>query len=124
MKKNVLNLLVLTLIMLLVSPSVFAGIPIQEKSPTQDQSVVVTQEKTKKISKLKKRIAKKIAKKLVKEEEVGSNKILAIILAILIPFVGVAVWQNGITKDFWITLLLTLLLFLPGLIYALYIILK
>jgi len=124
MKKNVLNLLVLTLVMLLVSPSAFAGIPIQEKSPTQDQSVVVTQEKTKKISKLKKRIAKKIAKKLVKEEEVGSNKILAVILAILIPFVGVAVWQNGITKDFWITLLLTLLLFLPGLIYALYIILK
>jgi uncharacterized membrane protein YqaE (UPF0057 family) len=124
MKKNVFNIILMTLVMLVLSPSVFAGIPIQEKAGTQDESVVVSQEKTKKVSKLKKRIAKKIAKKLVKEEEVSSNKILAVILAIILPFVGVAVWQNGITKDFWITLLLTFLFYLPGLIYALYIILN
>ena len=48
----------------------------------------------------------------------------AIIMAILIPFVGVAIWQDGIGKDFWITLALTALLYIPGLIYALTIILN
>lgn len=50
-------------------------------------------------------------------------KILAVIFAILIPCVGVLIWQNSITIDFWITLLLMFLFWLPGIIYALYVIL-
>lgn len=43
--------------------------------------------------------------------------ILALIFAILIPPVGVAIYE-GITTRFWISLLLTLLFFLPGMIYS------
>lgn len=48
--------------------------------------------------------------------------ILKIILAILLPPLGILL-HEGLTKRFWIDCLLTLLLYLPGLVYALYIIL-
>jgi len=117
MKKLILNVFVITFIAFLYSNSAFAGIPIQEKVTEQ----VVVNKKIKKSSKLNQHIAKKLVKKIAKKDDGGgNNKILSVILAILIPFVGIAVWQNGITKDFWITLILTILGFLPGLIYALY----
>lgn len=53
----------------------------------------------------------------------SSTNILAIILAIFLPPVGVAV-HEGITQRFWISLVLTVLFFVPGLIYSLYVILK
>ena len=43
--------------------------------------------------------------------------IIALILAILIPFLGVLVFE-GVTQRFWISLILTLLFWLPGAIYA------
>lgn len=52
-----------------------------------------------------------------------SMLILAIIFAILIPCVGVLIHQGSLTIDFWITLLLMFLFWLPGIIYALYVIL-
>lgn len=52
-----------------------------------------------------------------------SNNLVAIIVAIFLPPVGVAI-HEGITTRFWICLVLTLLFFLPGLIYALYVILN
>lgn len=44
--------------------------------------------------------------------------LLAIIFAILIPPLGVAIYE-GITTRFWISLLLTILFFIPGMIYSL-----
>ncbi len=52
-----------------------------------------------------------------------SKLILSVILAILIPCLGVYVWQGSVTIDFWISLILMLLFYIPGLIYALYVIL-
>lgn len=49
----------------------------------------------------------------------NGNKALSIIFAILIPFVGVAIWDRGIRTNFWICLLFTLLFYLPGMLYAL-----
>lgn len=49
-------------------------------------------------------------------------KILEIILAILLPPLGVAL-KFGIGKKFWINLLLTLLGYIPGIIHALVVIL-
>jgi uncharacterized membrane protein YqaE (UPF0057 family) len=49
--------------------------------------------------------------------------ILKIIFAIILPPVGAAM-QVGITKHFWINVLLTVLGFLPGLIHALWLIFK
>ncbi|RYD70574.1 MAG: YqaE/Pmp3 family membrane protein [Sphingobacteriales bacterium] len=42
-----------------------------------------------------------------------------IILAILLPPLAVYLHQGEINKKFWISLLLTLLFFIPGVIYAL-----
>jgi len=53
----------------------------------------------------------------------SSVDILAVILAVLLPPAGVAL-HEGMTQRFWISLLLTFLFFLPGLIYSLYVILK
>lgn len=47
--------------------------------------------------------------------------ILKIVLAIFLPPVAVAL-HVGLTKHFWINLLLTLLVFFPGMIHALWVI--
>jgi len=54
------------------------------------------------------------------------NKTLQIIIAIFIPPLAIYLHQgNKITKDFWIDLVLWVLLFgIGGIIYALYLILK
>lgn len=49
--------------------------------------------------------------------------ILRILLAILLPPLGVFL-QVGIGLQFWVNLLLTILGYIPGIIHALYIILK
>ncbi|MCB0336476.1 MAG: YqaE/Pmp3 family membrane protein [Bdellovibrionales bacterium] len=53
----------------------------------------------------------------------ASSDILPIILAILLPPVGVAM-EVGISKQFWINVLLTLLGYVPGIVHAVYIIAK
>lgn len=49
--------------------------------------------------------------------------IIRIIIAILLPPLGVFL-QVGLGKDFWINVLLTILGYVPGIIHAIYIILK
>ncbi len=53
----------------------------------------------------------------------GANQLLSAIIAIFIPPLGVALYEGAITMNFWIDLILTLLFYLPGLIYALIVIL-
>lgn len=53
----------------------------------------------------------------------GTADILRVILAILLPPLGVFL-QVGLTLHFWINLILTLLGYLPGIIHALWIILR
>ncbi len=50
-----------------------------------------------------------------------TNNIALIILAIFIPPLAVALDQ-GITKEFWISLVLTLLFFIPGMIYSIFVV--
>jgi uncharacterized membrane protein YqaE (UPF0057 family) len=49
--------------------------------------------------------------------------IIRIIFAIILPPLGVFL-QVGLGKHFWINILLTLLGYIPGIIHAIYIILK
>ncbi len=49
--------------------------------------------------------------------------IIRIIVAILLPPLGVFL-QEGLGKHFWINVILTLLGYLPGIVHALYIIIK
>ena len=50
-------------------------------------------------------------------------KLLEIILAILLPPVGVFI-RYGISSTFWINLLLTVLGYIPGIIHALIVLLR
>ncbi|NOT93380.1 MAG: YqaE/Pmp3 family membrane protein [Ferruginibacter sp.] len=56
--------------------------------------------------------------------EPSTNTLLLVILAIILPPLAVYLHQGEINKKFWIDLILTLLFFLPGIIYALYVILS
>lgn len=53
----------------------------------------------------------------------STNTLLLVILAILLPPLAVYLHQGEINSKFWIALLLTLLFWLPGVIYALIVIL-
>ena len=55
--------------------------------------------------------------------DTAGGDLLRVILAIFLPPVGVAM-QVGLTAQFWINLVLTLLGYIPGIIHALYIILR
>ncbi len=52
---------------------------------------------------------------------VNANLIIKYICAVLLPPVGVFL-EKGLGTEFWLDLLLTLLVFIPGIIYAVYII--
>jgi uncharacterized membrane protein YqaE (UPF0057 family) len=56
-------------------------------------------------------------------DDVSSNTVLLAILAILLPPLAVYLHENDINAKFWISLLLTLLFWLPGVIYALIVVL-
>lgn len=56
-------------------------------------------------------------------QEPSTNTLLLVILAILLPPLAVYLHQGEINNKFWISLLLTLLFWLPGVIYALIVIL-
>ncbi|MBA2498147.1 MAG: YqaE/Pmp3 family membrane protein [Chitinophagaceae bacterium] len=53
----------------------------------------------------------------------STNTLLLVILAILLPPLAVYLHQGEINSKFWIALLLTLLFWIPGIIYALVVIL-
>ena len=50
-----------------------------------------------------------------------TNGILLLIATVLLPPLGVAL-NKGLSQSFWISLVLTLLFYIPGLIYSLYVI--
>ena len=47
-------------------------------------------------------------------------ELLTLVATILLPPLGVAM-KKGLSSDFWINLILTLLFFVPGLIHAVYV---
>lgn len=70
---------------------------------------------------------KKEWKQYKKEKRSGKapsdNTVLLVILAILLPPLAVYLHQGEINNKFWISLLLTLLFWIPGVIYALIVVL-
>ena len=71
--------------------------------------------------------AKKELKLFKQEQKAGNapstNTLLLVILAILIPPLAVYLHQGKINNKFWISLILTLLFFIPGMIYSLIVVL-
>jgi uncharacterized membrane protein YqaE (UPF0057 family) len=88
-------------------------------------------EEFKNLSKKEKREKFREVKKALKEykaegkshKDAAASTVLQVIFAILIPPLGVFLHEGVINSKFWIDLLLTLLFFLPGMIYALVIVL-
>ncbi|MGL4598099.1 MAG: YqaE/Pmp3 family membrane protein [Bacteroidia bacterium] len=77
----------------------------------------------KKNSPIKNTVAK--IKKATKENAPATSDdkfILAIILAIFFPCIGVLIWEGDITTNFWVALLLMFLFWLPGIIFAILVI--
>lgn len=56
-------------------------------------------------------------------QKTTNNTLLLVIIAIFIPFLAVGLY-DGLSTRFWISLVLTLLFWLPGFIYALIVILE
>lgn len=54
-----------------------------------------------------------------KHHQITAEPIVEVLLAIFLPPIGVLIHDDGITSHFWVSLLLTLLFWLPGAIYAL-----
>ena len=80
----------------------------------------------KNMSAKEKRTARKEIKEALKAAKASagdSETVLLVILAILIPPLAMALY-DGISTRFWISLLLTLLFILPGVIYTLVVILS
>ncbi|MEQ1677720.1 MAG: YqaE/Pmp3 family membrane protein [Chitinophagaceae bacterium] len=79
-------------------------------------------EKKARVSEVRKELkAFKAAKKAGKEP--STNTLLLVILAILLPPLAVYLHEGQINSRFWISLILTLLFWIPGVIYALVVVL-
>jgi uncharacterized membrane protein YqaE (UPF0057 family) len=55
--------------------------------------------------------------------DASSDRVLQIICAIFLPPLGVYLHEGEINNKFWLDLILTLLFFIPGMIYALIVVL-
>jgi uncharacterized membrane protein YqaE (UPF0057 family) len=89
----------------------------QPAAITNSPELSQAREKLSSMSKAEKRSFKKELRQAMAQQS-DVSLIVLVILAILLPPLAVAL-KEGITSRFWISLLLTLLFFLPGVIYAL-----
>jgi uncharacterized membrane protein YqaE (UPF0057 family) len=92
------------------------------KGAVEDFKNLSRKEKKERFKELKKEIKKfKEAKKSGADPD--TNTLLLVILAILLPPLAVYLHQGEINNKFWISLILTLLFWIPGVIYALIVVL-
>jgi uncharacterized membrane protein YqaE (UPF0057 family) len=124
-------LLACTAVLLLTTPLFATSLPAPvhtEPDPATVKSAVAS---FKALSKREKRERMKEVKKYLKEVKAAKragqapedNTVLLVILAILLPPLAVYLHQGEINNKFWISLVLTLLFWLPGVIYALVVVL-
>lgn len=122
-------LFVFAAVLLLSTPLFAATLP---ASTEPDPAVVKTAVASfKSLAKKEKRERFKEVKKYLKEVKAAKragqapddDTVLLVILAILLPPLAVYLHQGEINTKFWISLVLTLLFWLPGVIYALVVVL-
>jgi uncharacterized membrane protein YqaE (UPF0057 family) len=134
MKKNLL--LFATCVVMLISPFIVSAasivtssvVPVAAnpsdvlKKAIADYKTLSRSEKKAKIKDVKKAIHEyKAAKKTAAEP--STNTLLLVILAIILPPLAVYLHEGEINNKFWLDLILTLLFFIPGVIYALIVVL-
>ena len=92
------------------------------KNATADFKNLSRTERKSRIKEVKKAIREyKAAKKA--NAETSTNTLLLVILAILLPPLAVYLHEGEINGKFWLSLVLTLLFWIPGVIYALIVVL-
>jgi uncharacterized membrane protein YqaE (UPF0057 family) len=142
MKKIVSRLFFLVVFSAVLVPSFAITLPAPANPSTTtsgDASSALAKEKFdeamkefKSLSKHDKKVRIKEAKKTLKKykadkragrAEPSDNTVLLVILAILLPPLAVYLSQGEINTKFWISIILTLLFWIPGVIYALIVIL-
>jgi uncharacterized membrane protein YqaE (UPF0057 family) len=135
MRKKIL-ILAVALIQLSVT---FAAVPVVESKKDSASTFVSKDDEAmvknavaafKNLSKKEKKAriaeAKEMMKNYKAEKAAGdasTNTVLLAILAILLPPLAVYLHEDAINSKFWISLLLTLLFWIPGVIYALIVVL-
>lgn len=110
-------------------PATASAVPASEPTttdPAPKSSIRAALAEFRSLSKKERKLRVKEAKKQLKEfkkqkrnGEGSDNKVLLIILSILLPPLAVYLHQGEVNSKFWISLLLTLLFWIPGVIYAL-----
>ena len=129
MKTIITRLLFLVFTLGLLNASNAAVAPVAPPSGTPDAATVTASlESFRNLSAKEKKARLKEVKKTVKafkkngKAEVA-DKTVQVICAILLPPLGVYLHEGEINGRFWISLLLTLLFYVPGMIYALIVVL-
>lgn len=134
MKKLTTSILIL-LVMVSVcsSPVLAASLPLDNTAKTEPAPAAVTSavDEFKSLSKHERKSRIKEAKKVLKEykadkragREADTSLLLLVILAILLPPLAVYLKEGEINSRFWISLILTLLFWIPGVIFALLVVL-
>ena len=137
MKRIFTHLAILQLALLvLITPAMAANVsepvasnPSREPSATE---VKAAMNEFKSLSRKERRMRIKEAKKELKKfksdkrsgKSAETSTVLLVILAILLPPLAVYLHEDEINTRFWISIVLTLLFWIPGVIYALIIVLS
>lgn len=82
------------------------------------EAMAMAKERISSMTKAEKKAFKKEVREVMKQDRSGGVSIIKIILAVLLPPLAVFL-HSGIGNQFWISLILTLLFWIPGVIYAL-----
>jgi uncharacterized membrane protein YqaE (UPF0057 family) len=106
-----------------ILPSKIDPDPAKVKSAVEEFKNLSRHEKKMRLKEVNREVREYKKEKRHGSDDSGVSQLLLIIIAILLPPLAVALHEGGINSRFWIDLLLTLLFYLPGLIYALVIIL-
>lgn len=133
MKKSLTRLLFVVTSLCLFQMNVMASGPMMSTAtsgPSKEEVNSAVKE-FKSLSKSERKEKMKEVKQAVKDfkknkrngGEADTNTLLLVILAILLPPLAVYLHEGEINTKFWISLLLTILFWIPGVIYALIVIL-
>ena len=133
------TIMVLLCISTITSPAIAAAVvpsapvsnPVNTPDPLPAPSMKAALADFKNLSRSERKLRIKEAKRELKEykkqqksgAEPSTNTVLLVILAILLPPLAVYLHQGEINNKFWLSLLLTLLFWIPGVIYALLVVL-
>lgn len=126
---------VLMALSLFITPAAAVTVPdVSTTTTTPDAaSVEKAMAEFRSLSKREKKLRMKEVKKALKDYKVAkkagkaepsTNTLLLVILAILLPPLAVYLHEGEVNNRFWLSLILTLLFWVPGVIYALIVVLS